>query len=77
MPVATVSSAACGADLLLLDIAGGMHVPRYIFLPSDPEKFRISSVTDRPGDWGEIFTKVLHGSVVEVLKLPERSGRLS
>jgi hypothetical protein len=71
MPVAIVSSAACGADLLLLDVAGEMHVPRYIFLPSDPEKFRISSVTDRPGDWGDIYTNVLHGSTVEVLKLPE------
>lgn len=71
MPVAIVSAAACGADLLLLDVAGEMHVPRYIFLPSDPEKFRISSVTDRPGDWGEIYTKALRGSTVQVLKLPE------
>jgi hypothetical protein len=71
MPVAIVSAAACGADLLLLDVAGEMHVPRYIFLPSDPETFRISSVTDRPGDWGEIYTKALHGSTVQVLKLPE------
>lgn len=71
IPVAIVSSAACGADLLLLDAAGEMHVPRYIFLPSDPEKFRMSSVTDRPGDWGKIYTNVLQGSTVEVLKLPE------
>ncbi|WP_353063814.1 hypothetical protein RBB77_21530 [Tunturibacter psychrotolerans] len=71
MPVAIVSSAACGADLLLLDAAGRMHVPRYIFLPSDTEDFRKSSVTDRPGDWGEIYTNVLQGSTVEVLKLPE------
>src|SRR5215813_6025457 len=29
-PVAIVSSAACGADLLLLDVAGGMNVPCHI-----------------------------------------------
>jgi hypothetical protein len=70
-PVAVVSSAACGADLLLLDIAGDMRVPRYIFLPSEPEEFRISSVTDRPGDWGDLYTKTLRTSKVEILKLPE------
>ena len=43
-PVAIVSAAACGADLLLLDVAGEMHVPRYVLLPSEPEEFRVSSV---------------------------------
>jgi hypothetical protein len=70
-PVAIVSSAACGADLLLLDVAGGMNVPCHILLPSNPEDFRVSSVTDRPGDWGELYSKALHTSEVEVLKLPE------
>jgi hypothetical protein len=70
-PVAIVSSAACGADLLLLDVAGGMNVPCHILLPSNPEDFRVSSVTDRPGDWGELYSKALRTSEVEVLKLPE------
>jgi hypothetical protein len=70
-PVAIVSAAACGADLLLLDVAGEMHVPRYVLLPSEPEVFRVSSVTDRPGNWGELYSKALRTSQVEVLKLPE------
>lgn len=70
-PVATVSAAACGADLLLLDIAGEMHVPCYVLLPSGPEEFRVSSVTDRPGNWGELYSKALRTSRVEVLNLPE------
>ena len=70
-PVAIVSAAACGADLLLLDVAGEMHIPRYILLPSEPEEFRVSSVTDRPGNWGELYTKALRTSKVQVLKLPD------
>ncbi len=52
---ALVSSAACGADLLALDVAGEPGLRRRIILPSKPEKFRKSSVTDRPRKWGEIF----------------------
>jgi hypothetical protein len=70
-PVAVVSSAACGADLLLLDVAREMHVPRHILLPSSPEEFRASSVTDRPGNWGELYSEALRTASVEVLKLPE------
>ena len=70
-PVAFVSSAACGADLLALDVAGNMHVPRYVLLPSPPEEFRKSSVTDRPGDWGALYDKVLNTAKVGVLTLPD------
>jgi hypothetical protein len=42
-PIAIVSSAACGADLLLLDVAREMQVPRHILLPSSPEEFRYGS----------------------------------
>ena len=70
-PVAIVSSAACGADLLLLDVAGEMNIPRNILLPSEPETFRKSSVTDRPGNWGELYSQALRTSKVEVLKLPQ------
>jgi hypothetical protein len=71
MPVAIVCSAACGADLLLLDVADEMRVARYVLLPSEPEVFRVSSVIDRPGDWGELYSNALHTSKVEVLKFPE------
>jgi hypothetical protein len=70
MPVGVVSAAACGADLLLLDVAGEMQVPRYILVPSEPEAFRLSSVTDRPGNWGSLYTAVLSTSQVEILGLP-------
>jgi len=70
-PLAIVSAAACGADLLLLDVAGEIHVRCYVLLPSEPEEFRVSSVTDRPGNWGELYSKVLRTAKVEVFKLPE------
>jgi hypothetical protein len=70
-PVAFVSSGACGADLLALDVAGHMHVPRYVLLPSPPEQFRKSSVTDRPGDWGALYDSVLKTAKAEVLTLPD------
>jgi hypothetical protein len=70
-PIAVVSSAACGADLLLLAVAGEMHIARHILLPSKPEEFRVSSVTDRPGNWGELYSEALRSSKVEVLELPE------
>jgi hypothetical protein len=70
-PQAVVCSAACGADLLLLQAAGKMHIEQVVLLPSEPEAFRESSVTDRPGIWGELYDQVLKTARVEVLKLPE------
>lgn len=54
-----VCSAACGADLLALGVAGALGVQRRVVLPSPPEKFRESSVTDRPGDWGPMFDSII------------------
>jgi hypothetical protein len=70
-PQAVVCSAACGADLLLLQAAGEMHIEQVVLLPSEPEAFRKSSVTDRPGDWGKLYDQVLKTARVEILKLPE------
>lgn len=70
-PSAVVSSAACGTDLLLLQAATDMQVPCTVLLPTAPEEFRKSSVTNRPGDWGDIYTDVLRTSQVEMLTLPE------
>lgn len=76
-PPAIVCSAACGSDLLLLDeslaleLAGRIPaLKRYVLLSSSPQEFRASSVTDRPGDWGEIYDKVLQKSTVQVMKVP-------
>ena len=54
-----VSSAACGADLLALDVAGEIGIARHVILPFDPVRFRAGSVTDRPGDWGPLFDRVI------------------
>jgi hypothetical protein len=70
-PRAVVCSAACGADLLVLDVARSRHTERFVLLPSEQKEFRKTSVTDRPGDWGELYDGVLKTSKVEVLKLPE------
>jgi hypothetical protein len=54
-----VSSAACGADLLALAEAGQRGLHRRIILPFEREKFRETSVTDRPGDWAALYGRVL------------------
>jgi len=70
-PLAVVCSAACGADLLLLQAAGEMHIEQVVLLLSEPEAFRKSSVTDHPGNWGELYDQVLKTARVEILGLPE------
>jgi len=54
---ALVSSAACGVDLLALDEAERLSLRRRIILPFSPERFRESSVVDRPGNWGAMFDR--------------------
>lgn len=54
-----VSSAACGADLLALAEAGNLGIRRRVILPFDPDEFRSTSVTDRPGNWGLLYDAVL------------------
>lgn len=56
---ALVSSAACGADLLALEAAGNLGLRRRIILSFEPERFRIASVTDRPGDWGALYDQII------------------
>ena len=54
-----VSSAACGADLIALAEAGKLGIRRRVVLPFAREKFRETSVVDRPGDWGVLYDEVL------------------
>ena len=56
---ALVSSAACGADLLALEVAGRLGIRRRVVLCFAPERFRATSVIDRPGDWGPVYDRVL------------------
>ncbi len=67
---ALVCSAACGADLIALEVAGELRIRRRVVLPYSREQFRRSSVIDRPGDWGAIFDQII--SNVEVVVLPFR-----
>jgi hypothetical protein len=53
--LALVSSAACGSDLIGLEEAERIRIRRRIVLPFSREKFRATSVVDRPGDWGSSF----------------------
>lgn len=70
-PSTVVGSAACGADLLVLEAAGASGLRRRIILPFDRATFRTSSVTDRPGDWGRQFDAAIgdvsaQGDLVEL-----------
>jgi hypothetical protein len=57
--VALVCSAACGADLLALEEAERVCRTRRIVLPFSPERFRATSVIDRPGEWGPVFDRLV------------------
>lgn len=54
-----VSSAACGADLIALSEADQLGLRRRVILPFDRNRFRATSVTDRPGDWGSVYDRTL------------------
>jgi hypothetical protein len=56
---AVVCSAACGADLIALEAAGKLGLRRRVVLPFAPERFRETSVVDRPGHWGEVYDRVI------------------
>ena len=58
-PQALICSAACGADLLALQVAEELKIHREIVLPFPPAIFRQFSVADRPGDWGAIFDHIV------------------
>ena len=57
-------SAACGADLIALRVAQKLGIHSRIILPFVPERFRITSVMDRPcaqeWNWGVLFDQVIH-----------------
>jgi hypothetical protein len=57
--VAVVASAACGADLIALSEAGQLGLRRRVVLPFERKRFRETSVTDRPGEWGALYDRVL------------------
>jgi hypothetical protein len=52
-------SAACGADLVALEVSGSMGLRRCVVLPWDRETFRRRSVVDRGESWGERYDRVV------------------
>src|SRR6478672_4802014 len=54
-----VSSAACGADLLGLEVASQLGIRRVVVLPNDVASFREHSVVDRGAEWGPRFDRVI------------------
>jgi hypothetical protein len=72
-------SAACGADLVALGEARVLQLRKRVVLPFAEEKFRESSVVDRPGDWGPIYDEVLSevkaaGDLVILKEMPEEEA---
>jgi hypothetical protein len=57
--LAVVCSAACGTDILTLETAAHLGLPRRVVLPYSREHFRASSVADRGEDWGRRFDAIL------------------
>lgn len=58
-PSCIVCSAACGADLIGLEMAEERAVRRLIVLPFDRATFRKKSVADRGEDWGSRFDRIM------------------
>jgi tetratricopeptide (TPR) repeat protein len=54
-----VCSAACGTDIIALEVAGELGLRRRIILPFRPALFRETSVVDRGAGWGGRFDKII------------------
>jgi hypothetical protein len=79
-PSALVCAAACGSDLILLREAQSLGIRSRIVLPFSAQRFRGTSVTDRPGnaswDWGAIFDEVTQAASEsdDLIVLPDSEG---
>jgi len=58
-PFAAYGSAACGADLLCLEVARELGAETHIVLPFPPTAFRRTCVDFAGGDWGDRFERAL------------------
>lgn len=61
-----ICSAACGADLTALRVARKLGIGYQVILPFAPDRFRVTSVIDRPANqewnWGVLFDQVIDGA---------------
>jgi hypothetical protein len=58
-PMAAYGSAACGSDILCLEVMRELGGETHIVLPFPPVEFHRVSVDFAPGRWGERFERVL------------------
>ena len=56
-----IASAACGSDLVALQAASDLGLKNRIALPFAPQKFRQTSVTDRPNPevWTRLYDRLI------------------
>jgi predicted acylesterase/phospholipase RssA len=54
-----ICSAACGADLLALEVAKELNIPVDIFLPFERDRFKTTSVSDCSEVWGMSFDELV------------------
>ncbi|WP_152127079.1 hypothetical protein [Rudanella paleaurantiibacter] len=71
-----ICSGACGSDLIALSVARSLDIKRELLLPYSVEIFRRESVTDRPGNWGELFDQIVQeltlNKSITILNFDER-----
>lgn len=70
-----VSSAACGVDLLAIRAATTLGARTRIVLPFSADRFKVTSVTDRPGSWETLYDRAIQRAAQAVdlvnLELPD------
>jgi hypothetical protein len=59
-----ISSGACGADLIAQTEAVRLGIRARLILPFEPNRFRETSVIDRPGDWRDIYNSTVERAAV-------------
>ena len=79
VPEGVVTSAAAGADLLMVEAADKRQVPVHLVLPFPRARFRVMSVEDRGARWVAAFDQALaradeSGSLVELDLEPDVDG---
>src|SRR2546423_13799935 len=56
-PTAVVCSAACGTDLIVLDVARELAIRTVVVLPWSVNRFRETSVDDCGNDWSHLYKR--------------------
>ena len=77
-PLAAYGSAACGADILCMEIVHELGGEIHVVLPFPPNEFRTASVDVAPGDWGARFDRLLEvASTVTIASDHRASGSVA